>query len=233
MRPFHISALSPLDFHGECRRSASCGGQHSGEFFDLIEMDGGSLTMTLGELSGGGTGAPLVMSGLRASLRGFAENASTKLHGTIEALNRTVCGIAADDLYIQLFCARFDAAARELTYVSAGHDPVLLVRRHFTRIRRLDSTGALLGLTRRSEYRERTLPLEPGDLMLAFSSGINEIDALEIASHDPDAPAAVLAHQIVQSASTGDGTVVVVRFNGKGSQTLFEDRAAEKVFAAA
>jgi serine phosphatase RsbU (regulator of sigma subunit) len=173
------------------------------------------------------------MSGLRASLRGFAESPSSRLTATVEALNRTVCGLAVDDLYIQLVCARFDAAARELAYVSAGHDPVLLLRRRLARIRRLDSTGAMMGLTRRSEYRERRLPLENGDMMVAFSSGIHEIDVLEIASGDPEAPAALLAQRIVERASSTDRTVAVVRFNGEEMESVFEDRAAEPVFAAA
>jgi serine phosphatase RsbU (regulator of sigma subunit) len=173
------------------------------------------------------------MSGLRASLRGFAECSSNRLTATVEVLNRTLCGLAVDDLYIQLLCARFDAAARELTYVSAGHDPVLLLRRRLTRIRRLDSTGALLGLTRRSEYRERRLPLENGDMMVAFSSGIHEIDVLEIASEDPEAPVAVLAQRIVERAGSSDRTVAVVRFNGEEVENVFEDRTAEPVFAAA
>jgi serine phosphatase RsbU (regulator of sigma subunit) len=233
MRPFHIPALSPLDFHGECRRAASRASAPSGEFFDFIEPERGSLTVTVGEISGGGTGAALVMSGVRASLRGFAENAASKLPAAIEALNRTVCGLEADDLYIHLFCAHFHAARRELKYVSAGHDPVLLLRRGFTRVRRLDSTGALMGLTRRSEYRQRTLALEAGDLLIAFSSGIHEIDALEIASKDPDAPAAVLAQRIVHAGRSRGGTVAVVRFNEEGSQSLFEDSTAATICAAA
>jgi len=244
--------VSGLDFHGEYRPAAAAVAKAGGDFFDFIPLSGPSLAFSLGELSGAAEGSAVLMSGLQSSLRGFAENGPQRISRTVEALNRTICDLSPDDLYARLFYARLDASAHELTYVGAGHEPVLLVRRRPARVRRLESTGAVMGLTRRSVYRQRALSLEPGDLLVAFSDGLSdalspsgraftEAGVLEAVFQTPDAGAAELAREIMTAADrftahaapADDRTVVVVRFQGNGAETMLEHRAAEPVFAAA
>ncbi|HUK18219.1 MAG TPA: SpoIIE family protein phosphatase [Bryobacteraceae bacterium] len=251
MRAIQMRAVSGLDYHGESRPAAA-GPKAGGDFFDLVPLEGEGLAVSLGEMSGFGAGTSVLMSGLRASLRGFAENGRGKISATVQALNQTIWELTPGDLYGRLFYARLDAATCELTYVSAGHEPVLLVRRHPARVRRLETTGAVLGLARHSEYRQLAISLEPGDLLVAFSGGISDATnaagrewseggVLQVVNQTPDARAADLARDILTEADrfTGhavpadDRTVVVVRFQGRGQETAFEASAAERAFAAA
>ena len=247
-----MPTVSGLDYHGEYRPAAAAAAKAGGDFFDFVPLAGSTLALSLGELSGDGAGTGVLMSGLRASLRGFAENGPHRIATTIEALNRTICELSPDDLYTRLFYARLDASTQELTYVGAGHEPALLVRRRPARIRRLESTGAVMGLTRRSIYRQRTVSLEPGDLLVAFSDGLSdalnpngraftEAGVLEAIFQTPDAAATDLAREIMtavdrftaHTAPLDDRTVLVVRLHGHGMETGFERHAAEPVFAAA
>lgn len=247
-----MPTVSGLDYHGEFRPAASAVAKAGGDFFDFVPLSNSSLVFSLGELSGAGGGTAVLMSGLRASLRGFAENGPHRIATTVEALNRTICDLSPDDLYARLFYARLDGSAGELTYVGAGHEPALLVRRRPARVRRLESTGAVMGLTRRSVYRQRSVALEPGDLLVAFSDGLadalspvgrafTEAGVLEAVFQTPDASATDLAREILvaadrftaHAAPSDDRTVVVVRFHGQGAETVLERHTAEPVFAAA
>ncbi|HKE29481.1 MAG TPA: SpoIIE family protein phosphatase [Bryobacteraceae bacterium] len=247
-----MPTVSGLDYHGEYRPASPALAKEGGDFFDFVPLAGSTLALSLGELSGAGAGTSVLMSGLQASLRGFAENGPHRISTTVEALNRTLCDLSPDYLYARLFYARLDASAHELTYVGAGHEPVLLVRRRPARIRRLESTGAVMGLTRRSAYHQRSLPVEPGDLLIAFSDGLSdalspagraftEAGVLEAVLQTPDAGATELAREIMTAvdrftgheAPADDRTVVVVRVRGPRPETVFERHAAEPVFAAA
>ena len=142
----------------------------------------------------------------------------------------------------RLFYARIDGMAGELTYVNAGHECVLLVRFRPERVKQLEST----------EFRERTLPLESGDLLLAATHGVTDAanetgrrwsvgGLLQAVMRNPNANAAGMVREIMrsvnrfaaQSPPADDRTVVAVRFHGRGEQTILADRTAEPVFAAA
>lgn len=247
-----MPAASGLDYHGESRPAASAVAKTGGDFFDFIPLSGSSLVVSLGELSGGGAGPAVLMSDIRASLRGLSESGPRRIATAVETLNRTFCDLAPDAWHTRLFHARLDGATGELTYVGAGHEPVLLVRRHPARVRRLESTGAVMGISRRSAYRQRSVSLEPGDLLVAFSDGLRdalsptgrvftEAGVLEAVFQTPDAGATEIAREIMtavdrftgRAAPSDDRTVLVVRFRGYAVEMVFEERAAEPVFAAA
>lgn len=150
--------------------------------------------------------------------------------------------VPLDETCARLFHARVDGQAGELNYVNAGHPSVLLLRFQPQHVRRLESTG----------YREQTLPLQPGDLLLAVTDGITdavnrkgerftEAGVLEAVMRNPKAAAACMVREILRGLNrfTGnappadDRTVVAVRFYGQGEQPVLEDEAVEPVFAAA
>lgn len=150
--------------------------------------------------------------------------------------------VPADATSARLFYARIDGLAGELSYVNAGHECVLLVRFRPERIWRLEST----------DFRECTLPLEPGDLLLAASHGVTDAvnatgrrwsvgGVLQVVMGKSDANAAGTVREImravnrfaVQSPPVDDRTVVAVRFHGRGEQSILADHTAEPVFAAA
>ena len=158
-----------------------------------------------------------------------------------EQLAISVGEVPADATAARLFYARVDGAAGELSYVNAGHECALLVRFRPERVWRLEST----------DFRERTLPLESGDLLLAATRGVtnavndtgrfwNVGGLLQVVMRNPDANAAGTVREIMrgvnrfaaQSAPIDDRTVVAVRIHGRGEQTILDERT-EPVFAAA
>src|SRR5262249_48363757 len=158
-----------LDYYGECQPAGDIGG----DFFDFIPLGEHTLAASVGDVSGKDVGAAIMMSGLQAFLRsltGGCECASS----VVRALNRTVCDICPDNFFATLFYAHIDALNRRLQYVSAGHEPALIVKEDGCRAERLEGTGAVLGLTNRTVYTHRTVQLDPGDMLVAFTDGVTE-----------------------------------------------------------
>ena len=89
-------------------------------------------------------------------------------------LNRTLWELSPEDSFTSLLCAQINPSRKCLRYINAGHEPALLLRRGTDDVDRLDSTGAILGLSHRSSYRELTVAFEPGDILAAFTDGIAE-----------------------------------------------------------
>lgn len=249
LSPFYVPAIAGVDYYSQTRTAAAGVGLPGGDFVNLALGESENLTISLGKVSGGGVEAGCLVAGLRGTLSGIAQNARGRISAAVQALNKTICGVTPDDLYATLFYASLDPVSRELRYVSAGHQPALLVRRSPARIRHLESTGAVLGLTRRTEYRQRTIALEPGDLLVAFTDGVTdamdargrafgEIGVLEAATRHTGARAAAVAREILDAVerhcdgapATDDRTVAVVRFVGA---TVLGEGRREEVFAAA
>jgi phosphoserine phosphatase RsbU/P len=145
-----------------------------------------------------------------------------------------------------------DPHRREVRYVSAGHEAPLLLRRRTGRVQRLASTGTLLGLTGRTVYEQRTIGVDPGDVLVAFTDGVTEaLDAqgrewsesgvLNVLRRCEYARSSELVAEILQSAGrfadpvtpADDRTAVVVRFTDATERTLHEEAAMELAFVAA
>lgn len=245
--PHRTDCVEGLDYYGECERT----GAPAGDFFNFAPLAERGLLLAIGDVSGHGIGAGIVMSGLQALLRSLSVRGNGQLHRVVEGLNRSVSDLSPANLYATLFYARIDPARRKLKYVSAGHEPALLFRAS-GRTRRLESTGTVLGLTARSAFREITVAIEPGDVLVAFSDGVSEaVDShgqefreegvLRVLERYPGAGAAELSARILDSVArfrtpsseAGDRTVVVVRFVPSVAKEPFVDQAAEIACAAA
>lgn len=141
-----------------------------GDYYDFETVDSG-LLLALGDVSGKGTGAALLMTVLRAAVR--AHWAEPVLHEAVERINRTVAQNIPRNKYITFFLARLDPAAGSLEFVNAGHNPPLLVRADGS-LEKLETGGMVLGLFDDTTYEKGQVTLGPGDLLLVFSDGITE-----------------------------------------------------------
>ncbi len=233
-----------LDYHGECQHRSRTGG----DFFDFVPLGGGRLFAAIGDFSPYGASAGVIASGMRSFLcRMVREEGRTDLDAMAMDLNNAVWGLS--DGYATLFCAHFEAREKRLTYVSARHEPALLIRNN-GRIRRLDGAGAVLGLSRRSAWRERQIGIEPGDVLVAFTDGITgSADAdggelrdsglLEVMRFHREERASDLVRWILEAADqfdrTGqrrDRTVMAIRYVGAAVSDLGE-RSVELALSAA
>ena len=236
-----------LDCHGDSLPATEAGG----DFFAFIPRET-SLATSIGSVAGKDSPAAILKAGIQASLTALAGAGVATCANLMEDLNRIVCAVSTGDLFATLFFARIDAAHRRLTYVNAGHEPALLVRCHAGRVRLLETTGAVLGLSTRSRYHQKTLPLQQGDVLVAFTDGVSETLAarggeschslvLRTLQEAPGTTAADLVTRILKaSTATGDTarpndkTAVAVRVTPMQTLKLRVAHAAECLsFAAA
>jgi sigma-B regulation protein RsbU (phosphoserine phosphatase) len=244
--PYQLPRIQGLDYYGECRPAQDVGG----DFYDFVPLSPNGLAVSVGDVSGHGLGAGILMSGLQALLRGLTTHGHCEIGRVVRELNHAAWQTSPDNFYATLFYAYLDPLRWQLQYVSAGHESALLIRRRTGRIHRLASTGTVLGLSDRTVYGHRTLPLEPGDLLIAHTDGITdarnsegrefgEKGLLDIVERHQDARACDLGIEILDAVAryagpaelVDDRTVVVVRFKGNAEQTTFE--AAEEAVLAA
>lgn len=141
-----------------------------GDYYDF-ETEGSDLLMALGDVSGKGSGAALLMTVLRASVRGQWTEPSVA--EAVKRINRTVCQNVPDGKYITFFLSRLDPSRHELRYVNAGHNPPLLIRAG-GEVEELKDGGMVLGMFDDTPYEEGVVTLGSGDTLLVFSDGVTE-----------------------------------------------------------
>jgi len=137
-------------------------------------MPDGSLLFTLGDVSGKGISAALLMASIQASMRSLVVSAPDSVADLIGKFNKTARTFATVDKYSTLFCGLLDINSRKLTYVNAGQVRPMLLRSGNAAIERLDCGGFPLGLLEDSEYEQGEVSFMPGDWLFCFSDGISE-----------------------------------------------------------
>jgi phosphoserine phosphatase RsbU/P len=144
----------------------------SGDYCDLISNpgDNAGLIFLLGDVSGKGVAASMLMTHLHAMFRALA-GASLPLERLLGMANRLFCESTTAGQFATLVCGRAGRGG-EIEIASAGHFPVLLASKN--NVRHLEATGLPLGLFSTSEYSVHRVKLEPGDSLLLYTDGISE-----------------------------------------------------------
>jgi sigma-B regulation protein RsbU (phosphoserine phosphatase) len=168
--PQEYPAERGLDCAGLCRPALGVGG----DYFDFVRAAHQSLGVAIGDVSGKGMPAALLMATLRASLRGQTMGRAADLAGVMANLNVAVFESSASNRYASLFYAQFDAAFRTLAFVNAGHNPPFVVKARSGNVVRLDPSGPVIGLMRECTFVERRMAVESGDVLVAFTDGITD-----------------------------------------------------------
>ncbi len=166
--PQQMPKLERASLAGACRPAQGVGG----DYYDVIELDEGRVGLAVGDVSGKGISAALLMASLRASLRGVALDNPRDFARLMHKVNRLVYEASASNRYATFFFAAFDAQTRRLECVNAGHNPPVLLRG--SEVIRLEADGPVVGLLPSAPYTEQTLTLEPGDLLILYTDGISE-----------------------------------------------------------
>ena len=153
----------------------------SGDYFDFQPLAGDRLALVLGDVSGKGISAALLMAAIQASLRAqfydgrsgaAASTATISTAEIVERLNRQLLDSTTAEKYATFFYAIYDPRTRTLTYTNAGHLAPALFRGR--QIFRLDAGGTVVGLFRGIKYEQGKIQLEPGDVLVAFTDGLTE-----------------------------------------------------------
>jgi sigma-B regulation protein RsbU (phosphoserine phosphatase) len=145
-----------------------------GDYYDFLELPDGRLGIAIGDVSGKGVGAALMMASLEASLRALASVVQDPAD-LMARVNSLVCQASAANRYATLFYAEYDPATRRLTYVNAGHNPPIVLRNcgGACQVLRLEAGGPVIGLLPQC-YERGVFSHEAGDLVVLFTDGVSE-----------------------------------------------------------
>jgi sigma-B regulation protein RsbU (phosphoserine phosphatase) len=153
---------------GSCRAALGVGG----DYYDVFNLEDGRLGLAIGDVSGKGISAALLMASLRASLRGVTLDNPRNFALLMHKVNVLVYEASASNRYATFFFAAYDPRTRRLECVNAGHNPPVVLRNG--QVIRLEAGGPVVGLLPLAPYVEQVLTLEPGDLLLLYTDGISE-----------------------------------------------------------
>ena len=170
--PQKLPPVAGLDYCGKCRPALGVGG----DYYDFLALPGGRLGIALGDVSGKGIAAALMMASLEASLRAEAMRGTDDLAAVVQNVNRLVYDATAENRYATFFYAQYDPSTRRLSYVNAGHNPPMLFRKRERewRIERLEAGGTVIGLLPQFPYRQAGIALEADDLLVIYTDGVSE-----------------------------------------------------------
>lgn len=152
----------------------------SGDYYDFVVEDETRLHIVVGDISGKGISAALLMANLQAAMRsqllsvkrGSLAEIEKSLSEVMFQLNQQIYLNSPAEKYATLFAARYDAESRRLCYSNAGHlAPILLGD---GQVERMEATGTVLGLFPNMNYQSRTVELPPGAVLVIFTDGVTE-----------------------------------------------------------
>jgi PAS domain S-box-containing protein len=145
----------------------------SGDYFDFSFSTDTRVDVAVGDVSGHGLDAALVMALTRAYVRAFSAQ-NLQVSDTLEAVNRMLLADLDGERYVTLLFARVNMENSTLSYGSAGHVPGFVLGRsgHVERI--IESSGVPLGLFSACDVRTSTMPLKRGDLIVLLTDGVTE-----------------------------------------------------------
>jgi phosphoserine phosphatase len=146
----------------------------SGDYYDVVPVPGGRLLVALGDVSGHGLGAAMVMAEARALFRALA-SVEPDVARLLDRLNDFLCEDLSAGRFMSFFAAFLDPASAEVSWASAGHNPALHYRAKDGEVTLLESTGRVLGVFPNAGYRVGpTVRLAPGDALLVYTDGATE-----------------------------------------------------------
>ncbi len=148
-----------------------------GDYYDFIQQPNGKMLVALGDVSGKGTAAALLMSSLHASIHAQI-TANTSLHQTVKSVNQYLAENTPTNRFVTLFVCELDPVTGIINYINAGHNPPL-VGRIDGKVELLDSGGFPLGILPSAEFEVGQTHLEPGEALVIYSDGVSEANNLK------------------------------------------------------
>ena len=172
--PQELPKIEGLDYFGACRPALGVGG----DYYDFLQLPGGKFGIAIGDVSGKGIGAALMMASLQASLRGQALHAGDDLANLMSHVNELLYEASTTNRYATFFYAQYDPKTRKLNYVNAGHNPPFLIRpaNDGIDVQKLETGGPVVGMlpSMLARYEQAEIVLEHGDVLVGFTDGISE-----------------------------------------------------------
>jgi len=215
-----------LEYVGLCRQARTVGG----DYFDFLNLTSGALAVTLGDVSGKGFAASLLMAGIHTLARSLLLRNGMELSGIMFEINEAINRNSSGERYSTLFCGVIDSERGQLRYANAGHLPPMIIRHVDGSFFRPREGNMPLGLMTGTSYQEHLADLYPGDVLVCVSDGIVEAQDVDgnfwdeallesILYENRNGTAAEIAQSVVSAVDrfadhaeqSDDMTVIVVR----------------------
>jgi hypothetical protein len=232
MLPARSKSMGRVDFAADCIPAWDVGG----DYCDVFNPGGGRIAVVIGDISGKGISAALLMALIHGAIQSISWTRSPADHELASlSLNALLCRKTATERYSSLFWGYYEPDSSMLRYVNAGHPPPILFRRNGNgafELLRLERGGPVLGLLPEGEYEQGAQSIMATDLLVAFSDGIieapnaaneefGEARLIEVVrdawSTSPenirDVVLSAVRNFIKDTPVADDQTLVVVRFN--------------------
>jgi sigma-B regulation protein RsbU (phosphoserine phosphatase) len=143
-----------------------------GDYYDVIALSPSRIGVVIGDVSGKGVPAALLMASLQSSLRGEAAPEVSPA-SLISSLNRVIYKQTSAVAFVTIFYGVIDFEARTITYCNAGHSPPLILRADLTSVM-LDQTDMVIGIDPDAPYRNNQVRLHLNDLLFLYTDGITD-----------------------------------------------------------
>jgi phosphoserine phosphatase RsbU/P len=161
--------LKTLDYAGLCIQARKVGG----DYYDFLDLGQQRLGFVIGDISGKGIAAALLMANLQANLRSQCAIALDQPRRLLRSVNQLFCENTPQGAFATLFFAEYDDQLGRLRYANCGHLPALLLRSDNT-VERLDSTATVLGAFKEWDCEIAECHLQQGDTLVFYTDGITE-----------------------------------------------------------
>ena len=167
--PQTLPPLRTLDYAGVCIQAREVGG----DYYDFLKLGKDQVGFVIGDISGKGIAAALMMANLQANLRSQCAIALDQPQRLLRSVNQLFYENTTDSAYATLFFAEYDDSVQRFRYANCGHLSALLLRNDNS-IERLGSTGTVLGLFEEWDCSIRESQTVPGDILALYTDGITE-----------------------------------------------------------
>jgi sigma-B regulation protein RsbU (phosphoserine phosphatase) len=209
--------LEGYDIAGRSIPAQSVGG----DYYDWIPIDDTRLAVCLGDVSGKGLPASLIMANAQATLRGQTL-VEASVSERIGRSNKLLYNSTDDERFVTLWYGVLDAAANQITYASAGHEHPFLVSADGS-VRRLQMGGLALGVFEEFTYGEEVVAMAPGDVLVVYSDGVPDATTEADVQFGDDAIEPLIVEHRAQSAGAIVETILSAVNTHAGDAPQFDD----------
>jgi hypothetical protein len=214
--PSPVAGVESVDAAAACVQAWQVGG----DFYDIVSLPDGRISFVLGDVSGHGISAALLMGVIYGVMNAPPWGSSDESVDRAAAqLNQLLLKKSSGSRFASLFWCAYSPASRVLQYLNAGHPPPLLLRPSeggVPAIQRLADAGPVLGLIENASYRSTTVTVQEGDTLVVFSDGIVETTnrrneyfgeerLIAIVQRHRDRPARAISDEVLSSVKAFAG----------------------------
>jgi phosphoserine phosphatase RsbU/P len=143
-----------------------------GDFYDVVTLSDGSAVIWLGDISGKGMPAALLMANIQGVLRSQTMM-NNNIEDSIHFVNNSMCENSESEKFATVFYAKFNSATNQFSFISAGHNNLIHITKE-SEVKNYNSDDIPLGIYMDQKFNEKSIDVSPDDLLIVFSDGITE-----------------------------------------------------------